>query len=291
MRDHYKSVLLVVVLYDEMLSLSVVRSLVLRDEATEQVSSIAHSSSLLHLSKQLPKWRRIHSNKVTRNNGFPYLVFVPTEEVMRDQLRLAAIARDLGMEFCGDLINFRLIYSWPAMAKGRGMAAHESVSLPFPHLSDARIQTLHDFVKLSRGLFRVESLPLRPGNSKRDPCPRRGSLGVRVSREPVEGMEKFTRVMAGAGWSVFKIKAMEEMYVYRKIDFKLRLQWDGSNPGPSPAFRARELRLPELDLTSAPIEILEYILLMTDDLFYLNHKPPITSSRRRSSFPSYKMKP
>nr|ACN41178.1 unknown [Picea sitchensis] len=270
-----------------MLSLSVVRSLVLRDEAAEQVSSIAHSSSLLHLSKQLPKWRRIHGNKVTRNNSFPYLVFVPTEEVMKDQLRLAAIARDLGMEFCGDLINFRLIYSWPAIA----MAGHESVSLPFPHLTDARLQQLHDFAKLSRGLFRVESLPLRSGNSKRDPCPRRGSLGVRVSKESVEGMDKFTRVMAGAGWSVFKIKTMEEMYVYRKVDFKLRLQWDGSNPGPSPAFRARELRLPELDLTSAPIETLEYILLMTDDLFYLNHKPPITSSRRRSGFPAYKMKP
>jgi len=270
-----------------MLSLSVVRSLVLRDEAAEEVSSIAHSSSLLYLSKQLPKWRRINGNKVTRNNGFPYLVFVPTEEVMTDQMRVAAIARDLGMEFCGDLINGRLIYSWPAI----GMAAEESVSLPFPHLTDARLQQLQDFAKLSRGLFRVENLPLRPSNSKRDPGLRRGSLGVRINRESVEGMDKFTRVLAGAGWSVFKIKSMEEMYAYRKVDFKLRLQWDGSNPGPSPAYRARELRLPELDLMSAPIETLEYILLMTDDLFYLNHKPPVTSSRRRSSFSARKTKP
>lgn len=115
-----------------MLSLSVVRSLVLRNEASEHVNSIAKASSLLYFSKQLPRWRRISGtdaciNTRVGNGGFPYLVFVPTEEVIRDALQMAAIARDIGMEFCGDLINGRLIYSWPAM----GITAHESVSLPF----------------------------------------------------------------------------------------------------------------------------------------------------------------
>lgn len=281
-----------------MLSLSVVRSLVLRNEASEHVNSIAKASSLLYFSKQLPRWRRISGtdaciNTRVGNGGFPYLVFVPTEEVIRDALQMAAIARDIGMEFCGDLINGRLIYSWPAM----GITAHESVSLPFPRIADARLQELHEFAKLSRGFFRVEnlSLPLPLSNSYSDShsTSRRGtekgsgSLGMRLNRELIDNMDKFTRVMTGAGWSMFKLKSMEEMYyVYRKVDFKHRLQWDGSNPRPAPASRARELRLPELNLTSAPTEILEYVLLMTDDLFYLNHKPPSTSSRR-SSFPAY----
>lgn len=283
-----------------MLSLSVVRSLVLRDEASEHVNSIAKASSLLYFSKQLPRWRRISGinaciNTRVGNCGFPYLVFVPTEEVIRDALRIAAIARDIGMEFCGDLINCRLIYSWPAM----GIIAHESVSLPFPRLADARLQELHEFAKLSRGFFRVENLnlPLPSSNSYSDSHSnsRRGtervsgSLGVMLNKEFIDSMDKFTRVMTGAGWSMFKLKSMEEMYyVYRKVDLKHRLQWDGSNPTPAPAFRARELRLPELNLTSAPTEILEYVLLMTDDLFYLDHKPPSASSRRRSSFPAYK---
>nr|ABK23575.1 unknown [Picea sitchensis] len=287
-----------------MLSLSVVRSLVLRDETVEHVNSIAKASSLLYLSKQLPRWRRINgtnacNNTRVDNGGFPYLVFVPTEEVMRDALRVAAIARDIGMEFCGDLINDRLIYSWPAL----GMAAHESISLPFPRLGDAHLQELNEFANLSRGFFRVEnlSLPLPPcnsysnshSNSRRGRERGSGSLGVTLNKELIDSMDKFTRVMAGAGWSMFKLKSTEEMYyVYRKVDFKLRLQWDGLNPSPAPAFRARELRLPDLNLTSAPTEILEYVLLMTDDLFYLNHKPPCTSSRRSSSssFPAYKMK-
>jgi len=280
-----------------MLPLNVLRSLVLRDEATAHVNSFAKASSLLHLSRQLPRWRRINGTNARNvdNGGFPYLVFVPTEEMMRAGLRVAAIARDIGMEFCGDLVNGRLIYSWPA----QGVAAHESVSLPFPCLVDARIQELHEFAKLSRGFFRVENFPLPPppcnfysnshSNSKRGK--EKGSLGVRLNKELIDNMDKFTRVMAGAGWSMLKLKSMEEVYyVYRMVDFKLRLQWDGSNPRPSPAFRARELRLPELNLSSAPTEILEYVLLMTDDLFYLNEKPPCTSSRRRSSFPAYKMK-
>lgn len=281
-----------------MLSLNVVRSLVLRDEAIEHVNSIVKASSLLYLPKQLPRWRGINGSNSTGvgNSGFPYLVFVPTEEVMKDALRVAAIARDIGMEFCGDLINGRLVYSWPTP----GMVTHESISLPFPRLADAQLQELHDFAKLSRGFFRVENLclPLPPCNSYSNSHSNSGtgrergfgSLGVRLNRELINNMDKFTRVMAGAGWSMFKLKSTDEMYyVYKKVDFKRRLQWDGSNPTPAPAFRARELRLPELNLTSAPTEILEYVLLMTDDLFYLNHKPPCASSRRRrGSFPACK---
>lgn len=282
-----------------MLSLSVVRSLVLRDEAIEHVNSIVKASSLLYLPKQLPRWRGINGSNSTGvgNGGFPYLVFVPTEEVMKDALRVAAIARDIGMEFCGDLINGRLVYSWPTPC----MVTHESISLPFPRLADAQLQELHDFAKLSRGFFRVENLclPLPPCNSYSNSHSNSGrgrergfgSLGVRLNRELINNMDKFTRVMAGAGWSMFKLKSTDEMYyVYKKVDFKRRLQWDGSNPTPAPAFRARELRLPELNLTSAPTEILEYVLLMTDELFYVNHKSPCNSSRIRGSFSAYKTK-
>ncbi|XP_057832417.1 uncharacterized protein LOC131043087 [Cryptomeria japonica] len=262
-----------------MLSLSLVRSLVLRDDGDRRNSL---RKAVLYLPKQ-PKWRsRSRKLSLSMGNGrdFPYLVFVPTEEVVKDELRVAEIARDVGMEFCGDLINGRLIYSWP------GMAARESVWLPFPHLTDACPQQLHEFVTLSRGLFRVENLP----SNNRSPVayPRKSSLAVRISREFVDSMEKFTRILAGRGWSVFNVTSSvdKEVFVYRKIDYKLRLQWDGLNPTPSPAYRARELRLPRLDLTNARTEVLEYILLMTDDLFYLTqNKPPVNSSRR--SFSSY----
>lgn len=67
-----------------------------------------------------------------------------------------------------------------------------------------------------------------------------GSLGVRLNKELVDNMDKLARVMAGTGWSMFKLKSTDEMYyVYKKVDFKRRLQWDGSNPTPAPAFRAR----------------------------------------------------
>lgn len=46
---------------------------------------------------------------------------------MRNALRVAAIVRNIGMEFCGDLINGRLVYFWSAL----GMAAHESFLCPF----------------------------------------------------------------------------------------------------------------------------------------------------------------
>ena len=51
-------------------------------------------------------------------------------------------------------------------------------------------------------------------------------LAVRISREFVDSMEKFTRVLAGRGWSVFNVtsSADREVYVFRKIDYKLRLQ-------------------------------------------------------------------
>lgn len=52
---------------------------------------------------------------------------------MGNALRVAAIVRNISMEFCGDLINGRLVYFWSAL----GMAAHESIYLPFPRLADA----------------------------------------------------------------------------------------------------------------------------------------------------------
>ncbi|KAK9950235.1 hypothetical protein M0R45_005736 [Rubus argutus] len=52
----------------------------------------------------------------------------------------------------------------------------------------------------------------------------------------------------------------KSVYLFRKVD---------TNRVRAGECRIRELRLPALDFRNAPLRILQYILLMTDDIFYL----------------------
>lgn len=100
----------------------------------------------------------------------------------------------------------------------------------------------------------------------------------------IDSMEGFSRALAGAGWTFFKtnnracsdsgsgrIYGSNSVYLFRKVDLnrvKIK-QSSGDEGGPSGECRVRELRLPQLDFVNAPLRILQYILLMTDDIFYL----------------------
>ncbi|KAF9610240.1 hypothetical protein IFM89_021433 [Coptis chinensis] len=98
-------------------------------------------------------------------------------------------------------------------------------------------------------------------------------------------MERFSSVLVGRGWTMFKTKNGSSfvsgnfgstypvsVYLYRKVDSSrveivdLNCNVSSSENG---KFRIRELRLPSLDFRNAPLRILQYILLMTDDIFYL----------------------
>lgn len=96
-------------------------------------------------------------------------------------------------------------------------------------------------------------------------------------------MDAFSRSLAGMGWTLFKTKQNpstdsgdrrvlggSSVYLFRKVESNRvragRLNGDGGSGGEC---RIRELRLPQLDFRNAPLRILQYILLMTDDIFYL----------------------
>lgn len=87
-------------------------------------------------------------------------------------------------------------------------------------------------------------------------------------------MDAFSRALAGLGWTLFKTKKapssdsavtpVKSVFLFRKVD-SCRLRSMRENGG----CRIRELRLPPLDFRNAPLRILQYIILMTDDVFYL----------------------
>lgn len=100
-------------------------------------------------------------------------------------------------------------------------------------------------------------------------------------------MDDFSRELAGFGWTLFRTRqkpksqscsssslALDLVYLFRKKELnRVRVQVrargpDGGHEGGE--CRVRELRLPTLDFKNGvPLRILLYILLMTDDIFYL----------------------
>lgn len=89
-------------------------------------------------------------------------------------------------------------------------------------------------------------------------------------------MEEFCRILAGKGWSFYKTKKAPSsdqrhggaFYLFRRVDVN-RVRVGGVGAPEDGACRVRELRLPHLDFGNAPLRILQYILLMTDDIFCL----------------------
>ncbi|GAB2277279.1 hypothetical protein Dimus_011987 [Dionaea muscipula] len=163
----------------------------------------------------------------------------------------------------------------------------DAVPLPFPSLSTASVSLLRYFVSLSKGLFKLAFLncdaQLGFEANERFSTWDCSSLSL-ISRADglrVESMDGFSRVLAGQGWSLFRTRknlvsgsdpgddsrfnGMNSVYLFRKVDSnRVRTrEGDGSQ------CRVRELRLPPLDFKNVPLRILQYIMLMTDDIFYL----------------------
>ena len=173
--------------------------------------------------------------------------------------------------------------SWPLL--------NDAVPIPFPSLTTASVSHLRYFVTLSKGFFKLVFF-----NSNREPSKEAFdgnninwdccsvSLYSRLSGDRIDSMEGFCRALAGKGWTFFKtrkntsadprdglISGGNSFYLFRKVDANHRVRvgratgFGASNE----THRIRELRLPPLNFGNIPLKILQYILLMTDDLFCL----------------------
>ncbi|KAM0969006.1 hypothetical protein ACFX2A_017581 [Malus domestica] len=236
----------------------------------------------------------------------PFLLFLPTKEIVTDTYRLATIARDMGMDLhpTPSLSHIILSFpppppssssspstaspssfpsSWSSSSLSSTSLPDDAVPLPFPCLSAAPISHLRAFVKLSKGLFKLvfvrsdckPSEANNVGSQSNWNCSSM-SLFSRLTGDRIDTMEGFSRALAGLGWTLFKTKENpatdsrdrrvfggRPVYLFRKVDTNRVRACAGGE------CRIRELRLPPLDFRNAPLRILHYILLMTDDIFYL----------------------
>lgn len=76
---------------------------------------------------------------------------------------------------------------------------------------------------------------------------------------------------SSTSWSLSSSNGVDVgYYVFRKVEpNRVRVGLWKSKAGDGDFDRVRELRLPSLDFRNAPLKVLHYVLLMTDDLFYL----------------------
>ncbi|KAJ0266063.1 Topoisomerase I damage affected-like protein [Hirschfeldia incana] len=162
---------------------------------------------------------------------------------------------------------------------------NDAVMLSFPSLSASSLSHLRSFVSLSNGLFKlvfsaaaVDTPSSSSSVSNWDCCS--VSLFSRITSKRIGSMESFSRELASNRWTIYKTKANpspestsysnagSSAYLFRKVySGRVMMTRDGGNGGGS--CRVRELRLPQLDFKNAPLRILQYLMLMTDDLFFL----------------------
>uniref|UniRef100_A0A1J3HDH3 Uncharacterized protein n=2 Tax=Noccaea caerulescens TaxID=107243 RepID=A0A1J3HDH3_NOCCA len=248
-------------------------------------------------------------NNNTRNSKTPLLYFVPTRELISDTYRLATIARDLGMDLYPTPSLSHIIFSFPPRESGSPSPAsssshpstwsssaaslssslswslpNDAVMLSFPSLSASSLSHLRSFVSLSNSLFKlvfsavVETPSSSSGSiSNWDCCS--VSLFSRITSKRIGSMESFSQALASNGWTIYKTKenpapestgnsnsgSGSSAYLFRKV-YSGRIMTRGRNGG---SCRVRELRLPQLDFRNAPLRILQYLMLMTDDVFFL----------------------
>lgn len=241
----------------------------------------------------------------TRNSKTPLLYFVPTRELISDTYRLATIARDLGMDLYPTPSLSHIIFSFPpreskspspfsssshpsTWSSSASLSSSLSWSLPndavmlsFPSLSASSLSHLRSFVSLSNGLFKlvfsaagetVSSSSSSGSVSNWDCCS--VSLFSRIANKRIGSMESFSNELASKGWSIYKTKENpspestsnggSSVYLFRKVYSGRIMTRDGNG-----SCRVRELRLPQLDFRNAPLRILQYLMLMTDDIFFL----------------------
>ncbi|EOA22394.1 hypothetical protein CARUB_v10003030mg [Capsella rubella] len=242
----------------------------------------------------------------TRNSKTPLLYFVPTRELIADTYRLATVARDLGMDLYPTPSLSHIIFSFPpreskspspfsssshpsTWSSSASLSSSLSWSLPddavmlsFPSLSASSLSHLRSFVSLSNGLFKlvfsagaVETSSSASASSSGtvsnwDCCS--VSLFSRIANKRIGSMESFSNELASKGWSIYKTKenpsppesTSSSVYLFRKVYTGRIMNREGNG-----SCRVRELRLPQLDFRNAPLRILQYLMLMTDDIFFL----------------------
>ncbi|KAI4343482.1 hypothetical protein L6164_010823 [Bauhinia variegata] len=173
--------------------------------------------------------------------------------------------------------------SWPLM--------NEAVPIPFPSLTTDSVTHLRHFVSLSKGVFKLvffnsdhDTNEACDGNDSNWDCCSI-SLYSRLTGDRIDSMESFCRALAGKGWTFFRTKKNisadtgdgrisggNTVYLFRKVDVnRVRVgRTTGVGASSDGTYRVRELRLPGLDFRNAPLRILQYILLITDDIFCLS---------------------
>ncbi|CAA7027060.1 unnamed protein product [Microthlaspi erraticum] len=163
---------------------------------------------------------------------------------------------------------------------------NDAVMLSFPSLSASSLSHLRSFVSLSNSLFKlvfspaVETPSSSGSVSNWDCCS--VSLFSRITSKRIGSMESFSQALASNGWTIYKTKenpspestgnsnsgsgSGSSAYLFRKV-YSGRIMTRDRNGG---SCRVRELRLPQLDFRNSPLRILHYLMLMTDDVFFLS---------------------
>ncbi|KAG9446787.1 hypothetical protein H6P81_012915 [Aristolochia fimbriata] len=217
-----------------MLTLKLVRSLVLGDTITDPL-----------LLNHFYHRRRRHQH---RRNHRPFLLFLPTQEIVFDACRLANLARDIGMDFSPDPSLSTVVFSWPPLSKTQ-------VSLPFPDLSSAPLSQLRQFLRLSGGFFKLVSCEGPVVEDRRNTHPPHSiSLFVRLTGNRVDNFGTFARILAGVGWSFFKCSGGlgDVVHLFRKVERRNARVGAGCCSEGEGNSRIRELRLPDVDFRNAP---------------------------------------
>ncbi|KAK9266035.1 hypothetical protein L1049_025302 [Liquidambar formosana] len=273
---------------------------------TNNTSSSAHAHDPARPTRNRGKINT-DTNKRSKTKT-PILLFMPTKELVTDTHRLATIARDMGMDLHPTPSLSHIILSYPSSSPSPSPSSslpsswsssslssswllpNGAIPLPFPSLTTACVSHLRSFVNLSKGLFKLVFVKLHNYNpngengdnlSNWDCCSL--SLFSRLTGDRIDTMDGFSRALAGKGWTLFKTKdnplphsgdcrvhGGKSVYLFRKVDSsRIRARLANGSSATSGECRIRELRLPTLDFRNAPLRILQYILLMTDDIFYL----------------------
>ncbi|XP_060201945.1 uncharacterized protein LOC132630382 [Lycium barbarum] len=288
-----------------MLPLKLVRSLVSGDaiaNPTRLVSLPFHQSDHTELDENIAFSSMCSKEKIA------LMLFVPTKELVKDSYRLATLARDIGMDLFPNPSLSHIIFSWPRTHSSSSspyvslswssasLLSNDAAPLPFPSLATASLSNLRLFANLSKGFFKLVFMKsnhnpfhdISSYSSSNNWDVTTLSLVSKNTGVRIDSMDRFSKALLGVGWTLFKTKTSSDsrdkhsvVYRYKKLDLnRVHFRWPYENetgicssPSPSPSpgesCRVRELRLPQLDFKNAPLRILQYILLMTDDVFYL----------------------
>ncbi|CAA0839512.1 Unknown protein [Striga hermonthica] len=167
---------------------------------------------------------------------------------------------------------------------------NDTVALPFPSFATASLSNLRLFAALSRGHFKLAFLknncaPFEKIEALSNNNWHCSSYSLYSSRtgERIDSIDDLSRALLGSGWTLFRTnisrtkKSREfldrAIYLYRKSDVNkissAKPAIEDGNGDSRDCGRVRELRLPPLDFRNVPLRILQYILLMTDDIFFL----------------------